>query len=191
MSIPKFVPISKAKDSDIQKIEKFVKIITELQNLLGITIKQRFILSYVFPEYSPSDIAEGFEEEEQTVGFYSYEDLQKLGILTPEETQNEEKTKETESEKKGKGDEENKQQEENILSLISSQSSIPLTEENLKMLKQASVVYKHLKKKLNSGNITDENKEIIQSHLDNLSKFIQRHLVKNIAISDLNFIPFF
>ena len=174
ISIPKFTPIAETRETDIQKIERFVKIAVDLQNLLGITFKQSFILSFVFPEYHPSDIADGFEDEKHQIGFYTYEDLKNLGIINDnnqgQESENNNSTK----------DELN----EVLTAMVNASKDKRLELDEI--TKRAISLYKRLKSEITSNVVNQQ----LNEKLNALGEFITKNILKNSKISDAGFIPF-
>lgn len=78
INIPEFIPISERKETDLDKAAKFVTVFTQLEQMLGMKIKDEFILNTLFPndlltdiididnidveEAEAADVAEGAEE---------------------------------------------------------------------------------------------------------------------------------
>lgn len=214
VAIPKFVPVSMEKESDIQRIEKFVKIAIDIQNLLGITLKKSFILSYVFPEYHPSDIAEEFEEEKQNIGFYSMDDLKKLGLTEEQlqqiQPQEEEDTNQLESSSDISSDIDSEQEyqlepdsiesakskksklkknreDSNIFDLLGEASSAKEIKQELKPI---IGLYRKLYETLNSEYISNTDRTLLEQKLNALSKYINSILSKKQTISDVGYLPF-
>lgn len=64
INIPEFIPISERKETDLDKSSKFVTMFTQLEQMMGIKIKQDFILNKLFPNDIMSDIIDIKEQEE-------------------------------------------------------------------------------------------------------------------------------
>jgi hypothetical protein len=64
INIPEFIPISERKETDLDKSSKFVTMFTQLEQMLGIKIKEDFILNKLFPNDIISDIVDINTEEE-------------------------------------------------------------------------------------------------------------------------------
>ena len=58
VNIPEFVPISERKDTDLDKASKFVTVFTQLEQMLGMKIKDEFILNTLFQNDIMSDIVD-------------------------------------------------------------------------------------------------------------------------------------
>lgn len=71
VNIPEFIPISERRETDLDKSAKFVTMFTQLEQMLGINIKDEFIINKLFPndimsdiiDNSPIDNAADVEEE--------------------------------------------------------------------------------------------------------------------------------
>ncbi len=66
VNIPEFIPMSERKETDLDKSSKYVTMFTQLEQMLGINVKDEFILNKLFPNDIISDIVEPFDEEEVT-----------------------------------------------------------------------------------------------------------------------------
>ena len=64
INIPEFIPISERKETDLDKSSKFVTMFTQLEQMMGIKIKQDFILNKLFPNDIMSDIVDVKDQEE-------------------------------------------------------------------------------------------------------------------------------
>jgi len=64
INIPEFIPISERKETDLDKSSKFVTMFTQLEQMLGIKIKEDFILNKLFPNDIISDIVDINTEED-------------------------------------------------------------------------------------------------------------------------------
>lgn len=56
VNMPEFIPISDRKETDLEKASRFVTMFTQLEQMLGINIKDEFILNKLFPNDIISDI---------------------------------------------------------------------------------------------------------------------------------------
>jgi hypothetical protein len=74
VNLPEFIPISDRKETDLDKATKFVTMFTQLEQMLGMTIKNEFIINKLFPndlitdildteEQAPEDAEMGDQEE--------------------------------------------------------------------------------------------------------------------------------
>lgn len=64
VNVPEFVPISERKETDLDKASKYVTMFTQLEQMLGMNIKDEFILNKLFPNDIISDIIEPMDENE-------------------------------------------------------------------------------------------------------------------------------
>jgi hypothetical protein len=65
VNVPEFIPISERKETDLDKGSKFVTMFTQIEQMLGINIKDEFILNKLFPNDIMSDIIDVDAEEEE------------------------------------------------------------------------------------------------------------------------------
>lgn len=81
VNIPEFVPMSERKETDLDKSSKFVTMFTQLEQMLGMNIKDEFILNKLFPNDVMSDILEDITDEDLENNIEPVEDEDILSLF--------------------------------------------------------------------------------------------------------------
>lgn len=63
VNVPEFVPVSERKETDLDKSTKFVTVFSQMEQILGVSVKKEFIISKLFPNDTITDIISTDEEE--------------------------------------------------------------------------------------------------------------------------------